>query len=124
MNPHSPILPPAVLTATERLASTLAQTEPIAAFRQARQRLEANPEAQNLLQQLINLQADLRRRRQVDPAELERLRTLQHEVQANAVIMAYLEAQQTAMSYLPQVNQEISQWLGIDFAALARPGCC
>jgi hypothetical protein len=38
--------------------------------------------------------------------------------------MDYALAQQEALAYLPQVNQTISELLGVDFAALAGPASC
>ena len=122
------ILPPAVLVAAERLATTLAGTEPIAAYRQAKKRLEADPDAGELLERFQSLQADLRVRQTrgtITQADVTRLRTLQRAVQSNRLIMDYAETQQSAQAYLPEVNQEISQLLGFDFARFAKPsGCC
>lgn len=39
-------------------------------------------------------------------------------------IMDFAETQQLASAYLPEVNQEISQLLGVDFASLVRPAGC
>lgn len=57
-------------------------------------------------------------------ADIERLRTLQNQAQANLTIMTYIQAQQNAIAYLPAVNMEISQLLGIDFAALSNRAVC
>jgi len=38
--------------------------------------------------------------------------------------MEFAMAQQEAVAYLPQVNLEISEMLGVDFASLAGPGSC
>jgi cell fate (sporulation/competence/biofilm development) regulator YlbF (YheA/YmcA/DUF963 family) len=57
--------------------------------------------------------------------DVDRLRSLQRQVQVNSTLMSYASAQQTALAYLPEVNVEISQLLGLDFASLAGPpGCC
>ena len=118
-------LPPAVLTAAERLATTLAGAEPIAAYHRAKERLEADSDARDLLESFSSAQAHLRQSRsRVRQADVEHLRALQNEVQANSIIMAYAEAQQAAMDYLPEINKEISQFLGVDFAALAGPASC
>jgi len=116
------------LVAAERLATTLAGTEPIAAYRQAKKRLEADPDAGELFERFQSLQADLRVRQArgtITQADVTRLRTLQRAVQSNRLIMDYAETQQSAQAYLPEVNQEISQLLGFDFARFAKPsGCC
>jgi cell fate (sporulation/competence/biofilm development) regulator YlbF (YheA/YmcA/DUF963 family) len=127
MTTDSVILPPALLVAAERLATTLAGVEPIAAFRQAKKRLEADPNAGELLERFQSVQADLRVRQArgtITQADVTRLRMLQRAVQSNQLIVEYAEAQQAATAYLPEINQEISQLLGVDFASLAGPVSC
>jgi cell fate (sporulation/competence/biofilm development) regulator YlbF (YheA/YmcA/DUF963 family) len=100
----------------------------MAAYHQAQANLEADPASLNLLQLCSMAQSELRLRQaegMMTPANVGRLRDLQSQVQANPTIMAYVRAQQTALTYLPEVNLEISQLLGLDFAAIASPsGCC
>ena len=127
MTTDSVLLPPAVLVAVERLATTLAGAEPIAAYRQAKKRLEADLDAGELLERFQSVQADLRVRQArgtITQADVDRLRTLQRAVQSNRLIMDYAETQQAALAYLPEVNQAISQLLGFDFAALAGRASC
>ena len=45
---------------------------------------------------------------------------MQAEAQANPCITEYVQAEDNAIAYLQQVNQKISQWLGVDLAALTR----
>jgi cell fate (sporulation/competence/biofilm development) regulator YlbF (YheA/YmcA/DUF963 family) len=116
------------LAATEALAENLACSEPIIAYQNARERLDDDHQAQELLLRLGQLQSEIRAsqaRGPVTQADVERLRNLQREVQFNPTIRNYAEIQQAAVVYLREINQEISQLLGIDFAALARPmrGC-
>jgi cell fate (sporulation/competence/biofilm development) regulator YlbF (YheA/YmcA/DUF963 family) len=117
------------LTATEVLAETLACSEPIIAYQNARLRLNADSQAQSLLQQLGQLQAEIRAtqaRDAIPQADIERLRILQCEAQSNPAISDFASTQQAAVSHLQEINQKISALLGINFAALARPsgGCC
>jgi cell fate (sporulation/competence/biofilm development) regulator YlbF (YheA/YmcA/DUF963 family) len=121
------VIPPAVLTAAERLAEVLVREEPIAAFRQAQAEFEADPQAQQVLDQLASAQADLRVRQRdgsVSQADLDHLRDLQRQAGASQAIMGYAEAQQLANDYLLGVNLEISRLIGVDFGALARPARC
>ena len=121
------ILPPAVLAATENLAAALVGAAPIAAYRRAQERLEADPQATDLLKRFSDAQTEVRLRQSkgaVAQSTVERLRALQREVRSNQIIMEYAESQQTAMAYLPEVNAEISQMLGMDFASLAGPASC
>jgi cell fate (sporulation/competence/biofilm development) regulator YlbF (YheA/YmcA/DUF963 family) len=116
-----------LLVAAERLATTLAGEKPIAAYRQAKKHLEADPNAGELLERFQSVQADLRIRQArgtITQADVTRLRTLQRTVQSNQLIVEYAEAQQAATAYLPEINQEISQLLGVDFASLAGSACC
>ncbi len=113
--------------AAEDLAHNLEASRPIIEYQAAQKNLDADPNANSLLEQLAAVQANLRARQArgaVNTAEVARLRSLQAEVQANATIMAYALAQQNAVSLLREVNQEINQLLGLDFAALTRKGCC
>ncbi|MBE2197462.1 MAG: YlbF family regulator [Anaerolinea sp.] len=120
-NPFSPELE----TATEALAAALAAAPPLTAYQQAKARLEAEPASQALLQDLLTSQGQLRQKQmngRITQADIDALRALQTAVQADSTIMDYVMAQQDALAYLPEVNQSISQWLGIDFAALAAGG--
>ena len=117
------------LTATDALAENLACSEPIVAYQNARVRLDADHQAQILLQRLGQLQSEIRASQAqgaVTQGDIERLRTLQGEVQSNPTISNFASTQQAAVAHLREINQEISQLLGIDFAALARSsgGCC
>ena len=56
--------------------------------------------------------------------DVEELRAIQEQVQANAVIMAYSQSQQGAVNFLREINMEISQTLGMDFASLAKQNTC
>ncbi len=120
-------LPPDLLKTTEKLADVLVQAEPIATYERAKALYEADKEAKALLERLSAAQAELRTRQMssnVSQVEIDALRALQSEVQANRVITEYAQAQQAAIAFLPQVNQEISQLLGLDFASLVGPANC
>lgn len=127
METSNTILPPDLLEATETLALTLLSAEPIMVYHQAKARLDSDSEARDLLERFSKAQRDLRQRQGnggVTEADMSRVRTLQRAVQANRVIMDYAETQQAAIAYLPDVNQEISQLIGVDFASLAGPASC
>lgn len=127
MNSSTVTLPPELLAAAESLADGLLRAGPVAAYRQAKARLDANPDARALLERFSAAQADLRFRQSrgtVTHADVDHLRALQREVQLNRAIVDYAETQQAAIAYLPEVNLEISQLLGVDFASLAGPASC
>jgi cell fate (sporulation/competence/biofilm development) regulator YlbF (YheA/YmcA/DUF963 family) len=117
------------LVATEVLAENLSYSEPIVAYQNACDHLDADHRARALLQDLANAQSEIRSRQAKGPvsqADVDRLRALQNEVLSNQIISQYALAQQVAIAYLKEINHEISQLLGIDFAALSRPtgGSC
>lgn len=121
-------LPPNLQEALEALAENLVQAEPLVLYRQMQTRLEADHRARALLERLSAAQADVRARQArgetITQADIDQLRALQRQVQTDRTIMDYAQAQQAAVAYLPEVNQEISRLLGVDFAALAGPGSC
>ena len=120
-------IPSKLLGATQTLAATLAQAEPIVAYRQACDRLDADPVARGLLERVATAQTDLRRRQAggtLTETHLNQLRALQRQAQLNQVIMDYITAQQAAMAYLPDVSMEISRLLGVDFGTLIGRTSC
>ncbi len=120
-------LPDPILTAVEQLAAAIQRAEPVAAYRQARARLDGDAQANELLERFLKTQSDVRVRQSrnaVTQSDVDQLKALQREVQSNRIILDYAETQQLAIAYLPDVNQEISQLLGMDFAALAGPASC
>lgn len=121
------ILPPAVLAAAENLAAALVGAAPVAAYHHAQEQLETDPQARDLLKRFMDAQAEMRLRQArgtVAQNNVSLLRSLQREVQSNEIIMEFAARQQAAMAYLPEVNAEISQMLGLDFASLAGPASC
>ena len=127
MNTNITKIPPDLLVATKVLAETLLHSEPLLAYHQAKTHLERETEASAFLERLFSAQNEFRVRQSngsVTQADIDRLRVLQNEVQANKIIMLFVETQQAAIAYLPEVNKEISQLLGFDFAGMAGPASC
>ncbi len=121
------ILPPNFLIATQSLAETLLRAEPIAAYHHAQAQFEADSAARRLLERLSTAQNNMRAqqaRNTLTQADINALRALQREVQANRVIVDYFETQQAAVAYLREINLEISQLLGMDFGSLVGPASC
>ena len=116
-------LTPNLIEAVETLAENLLASEPFGAFEQAYARFKADPQASGLMRKLTQAQANLRTHQSnggLSQADIAQFRALQMEAQANRLIGGYIQTQGNATAYLKEVNQEISQWLGVDFAALAR----
>jgi len=114
--------------ATEQLGRALRASAPMKAYFDASANLKTDTEAMGLLDKLAQRQAALRVKQNdggLTQADLDDLRALQFRVQTQPTIAAYLQVQQDLRALLPQINYEISQLLGVDFAALARKsGCC
>jgi cell fate (sporulation/competence/biofilm development) regulator YlbF (YheA/YmcA/DUF963 family) len=121
-------LPTNLLQATTTLAENLLQSGPFLRYHKSYKKLEEDPQASLLLQNLSQIQAELRRKQsqsKISEEEVNQLRELQHQAQSNKIILEYAEAQQAAIKYLREINQEISNLIGIDFGSLARrSGCC
>ncbi len=115
-------LPAEVQEALEALAANLLKAEPIMACRHAEARLDADSPARGLIERLSAAQAELRAHQSREG--VDKVRALQREAQSNPIIMDWVEAQQAANAYLPEVNGEISALLGVDFATLAGPASC
>lgn len=128
MTSNRTALPAHLLAATEDLANQLLASESFTAYHAAHGWFNADPEARALLQQLSQSQAELRQkqaRRTVTQSDVDQLKVLQSAVQADRTIADYARTQQAAIGFLREINREISELLGVDFAALAkRSGCC
>ncbi len=122
------IIPEMLYQATQSLAENLAASEPFVQCAQARQAFDADANAQSLLKDISSIQGEIRQkqqRSQVTQADIDVLRALQQQAQSNETIMQYANTQQTAVTFLREINAEISQLLGVDFAALSKnTGCC
>ncbi|RIK35488.1 MAG: hypothetical protein DCC55_30185 [Chloroflexi bacterium] len=127
VNPVEDVLPKQLLAAAEALAASLLEAEPIAAYLRAKACLDSNEEALLLLERLATVQVELRSKQingLVTQAEIDRWRALDHQARNNQLIVDYVTTQQIAAAYLAEVNQEISQLLGIDFTAFASSAGC
>jgi cell fate (sporulation/competence/biofilm development) regulator YlbF (YheA/YmcA/DUF963 family) len=121
------ILTPILLEAAGALTGNLMASESFVHYQQAQVRLNEDHPARSLLEQLSQAQANLRKKQNsgsVTQAELDVLRAIQEQVHTNTVIMDYAEAQRQAMDFLREINTEISQLLGINFASFANHSTC
>ncbi len=120
-------LRPEVKTAAQALGHALKTTASLDEYARVTARLEADGEATGLLDGLQRVQAQVRLRQSdggVSAADLEHLRHLQSTVQTHPTIAAFIDAQLQAQASLRQVNMEISERLGVDFATLGRMSTC
>ena len=118
-----------LLEATSVLAENLVQSEPFLRFQEADRKLHADPEAMRLLTEFAELQQKIRAQHDsgaITESGIKRLRELQKIISTNDAIQDHDMTQELAISFLREVNQEISNLLGVDFASLTRRsgGCC
>jgi len=121
-------LTPTLTEAVDALAENLTASEPFVALEGAYTRLQGDAQARDLQQRFKQADAVLRERqasRTLTQADMAHYRALQAEMQTNELIAGYQRSQQAIVTYLQDVNRDLSQLLGVDFAALAkRSGCC
>ena len=113
--------------ATQLLIDHLLASEAFTQYQTARHNMDADKEAHELMDQLSKAQARVRQMQgkgEVNQAEVDSLRLLQQRVLRNPVIMDFAGSQQDAINLLREVNGEISQLLGIDFASFANHSTC
>ena len=119
---------PVMLEATQTLAQALLQSEPFIRYQEADRKLNADQDAMQLLADLSEAQSKIRKQQAsnaVSESDLSQLRELHNAMRTNDTILAYGMAQQEAIAFLQEVNQEISSLLGFDFASLTRrSGVC
>ena len=118
-----------LLEATSVLAENLVQSEPFLCLQEADRKLHVDREAMRLLTEFAELQQKIRAQQHsgaISESDIKRMRELQSAVGTNDVIQEHGLAQETAIAFLREVNQEISNLLGVDFASLTRRsgGCC
>jgi cell fate (sporulation/competence/biofilm development) regulator YlbF (YheA/YmcA/DUF963 family) len=121
------VLPVPVQESTQSLIDHLLASEVWIRYQKASTQFNENEEARDLLEQLTQAQARLRQKQgqgEVDQAEVNSLRLLRERVQRNSVIMTYAHSQQEAISFLREINQEVSQLLDINFASFASHSTC
>ena len=121
------ILSSTMQEAADALIANLLASEAFIRYQQSQACLKEDRQAATLLEQLSLAQADLRKKQAnsgVKQAEIDALRTLQEQVQNNKVLMTYALTQQETIYFLREINDEISQLLGINFAAFANHATC
>lgn len=113
--------------ATQSLIDNLLASEAFSHYQQAHTRFNTDHEAQALMDQLSKSQARVRQQQakgSVNQAEIDSLRLFQQRAQRNPVIMEYIQSQQEAVNFLREINTEISELLGINFATFANHATC
>ena len=113
--------------ATMSLVEHLLASEAFTHYQSAHSAMDSDQEAHALMNQLGKSQARVRQMQtkgEVNQAEVDSLRLLQQRVMRNSVILDYIGAQNEAVNLLRDVNREISELLGVDFASFAKHSTC
>jgi cell fate (sporulation/competence/biofilm development) regulator YlbF (YheA/YmcA/DUF963 family) len=113
--------------ALNTLAKNIQYTEPVNRFLTARENFDQDSSARKIMEELSEQQRMIRQKQtanSISADDLEKLRSLQVKAQENKTISTFAFAQQEAIGYLRELNTEISNLLGIDFASLAKNTNC
>ena len=120
-------LSPELQEATQSLIENLLASEAFTHYQETRKLINEDEEARTLMERLSNAQSTVRQQQvngNVGQAEVDSLRLIQQRVLRNPTILDYAQAQQEAVEFLREINGEISQLLGIDFASFANHATC
>lgn len=121
------MLSPHLQEATQSFIDHLLASEAFRHYQDARKLMSEDEEAYTLMERLSNAQATIRQQQAtggVGQAEVDSLRLIQQRALRNPVILDYAQAQQEAVEFLREINGEISQLLGIDYASFANHATC
>jgi cell fate (sporulation/competence/biofilm development) regulator YlbF (YheA/YmcA/DUF963 family) len=120
-------LSPELQEATQSLIENLLASEAFVHYEEARKLMSGDAETRTLMEHLTHAQATVRQQQasgNVGQAEVDSLRLIQQTALRNPVILDYAQAQQGVVEFLREINGEISQLLGIDFASFANHATC
>ena len=117
---------PELYVAVSDLAESLERSEDIFRYAEANQKLIMDQSALQLINEANALQRKVYGGNSYGDeltADLTRLHELQNLIATNDIIEEQAIARETAVAFLREINQKISQLLGFDFASLTRrPG--
>ena len=120
-------LSPELQEATQAFIGNLLASEAFMHYQETRKLINEDEDAHTLMEHLSNAQSTVRQQQvngNVGQAEVDSLRLIQQRVLRNPTILDYAQAQQEAVEFLREINGEISQLLGIDFASFANHATC
>lgn len=117
------------IEAARLLAKGIAESAKFKEFEKMRDRLRADPEAQEMLKSLEMAEQKAQRAATwggLSKNESKNLETLREETFKHPRILAFLNAQNGLVAELQELNQYMTEKLGIDFADMTKPqtGCC
>lgn len=112
-----------VLEAADVLAQNLSQSSEVLGYLRAENTLQADSDAVHLLQELNNIQQKVRElqyKGSLTQTDISALRAVHAAVIENQTIHNYMTSQEVLKEFLRDVNNEVSQLIGTDFASLTR----
>lgn len=113
--------------ALDILAENLLSSAPFIVYAQSRQDYAKNAQAAKLMEDFTQIQNHVRANQaggDLRQEDLNTLRSLQEQVNAHPILKHLFASQQNAVDFLREINLEINQLLGIDFAQMARTSSC
>jgi cell fate (sporulation/competence/biofilm development) regulator YlbF (YheA/YmcA/DUF963 family) len=120
-------IPQSLDEALEALAENMLASESFAYYHAAAVQYEQDPDAKLLIEALSQKQANIRANQatgNLTQQDIDSLRSLQEQVNGHPVMVNYFTKQQEAVNFLREINQEINELLGLDFAQLAQRSTC
>ncbi|ACV49431.1 halo-CC-star protein HcsL [Halomicrobium mukohataei] len=114
---------PAVEASLQAFIETLRDSETYQQFVDASEQLEADEEAQSLLETYQEKQQELQRD-EFDSSVMSELQELQTELSNNETIQQHRAAQEELVALLEQTNDVISEQIRREFAQSSGGGCC
>lgn len=108
------------------LGNAIAESPEYERFEEARQAVEDDDEAQDLIEEFEQLRQEFMVARQTGQASQESLKEVQHaqeKLHRLPVMSEYLEAKSELEGRLEAINEAISEPLAVDFGGEAG-GCC
>ena len=120
-------IPAELTSAITNLAENIKFSDAISRYQVAQEKFKQDQTANQIMEELSEAQKMIRQKQmdnQVTADDLQALRTLQNKALENKVINSYTYSQQEAVGHLREINAEISNLLGIDFASLAKKTTC
>lgn len=120
-------LPTALNQSLKNLIQSLTQSYELQNYLNAKHEYEADTTSFQLLQQLTAAQSELMQKQydsQISRDDLKKIRDHQQRAKNNEKINAYSLSQQNAITFFREINDQISQLIGMNFAKLAKNSKC
>lgn len=111
------------------LGRTITSTPEYRAFAEAERRYQEDAQARELFGQYQEAQRTVQWMRHIagdHTQEVKKLEKLEAALDANQTITGYFDTEEKLVALLKELNEFISERLGLDFAGVTKPksGCC